>query len=81
MLTVSSFSLAGPGGVAIPVRILVPTNAKPGSVSSAIEDARLYSGVAFMLPTQPLPAGTYTATFSGARNGVAVSKTWSFTAF
>uniref|UniRef100_UPI003F496C70 CAP domain-containing protein n=1 Tax=Cupriavidus taiwanensis TaxID=164546 RepID=UPI003F496C70 len=81
VLTVSSFTLVGPGGVAIPVRVLVPTNAKPGSVASAIEDARLYSGVAFMLPTQPLTAGTYTATFAGARNGVAISKSWSFTAF
>lgn len=81
VLTVSSFSLAGPGGVAIPVRILIPTNAKSGSVATAIEDAHVYPGVAFMLPTQPLPAGTYTATFSGARNGVAISKSWSFTAF
>ncbi|GLC91952.1 hypothetical protein Tamer19_13600 [Cupriavidus sp. TA19] len=81
VLTVSSFTLTGAGGSAIPVRVLVPSKAKAGSVASAIEDSRLYAGVVFMLPTQPLLSGTYTATFSGARNGVAVSKSWSFTAF
>ncbi|WP_439672816.1 SCP domain-containing protein (plasmid) [Cupriavidus necator] len=81
VLTVSSFTLSGPGGAAIPVRVLVPTKAKAGSVASAIEDKNLYAGVVFMLPTQPLAAGTYTATFSGARNGVAITKSWSFTAF
>lgn len=81
VLTVSSFTLSGPGGATIPVRVLVPTNAKAGSVASATEDANLYRGVVFMLPTQPLGAGTYTATFSGDRNGVAISKSWSFTAF
>jgi len=81
VLTVSSFTLSGPGGAAIPVRVLVPSKAKAGSVASAIEDKNLYAGVVFMLPTQPLAAGTYTATFSGARNGVAITKSWSFTAF
>jgi len=35
----------------------------------------------FLLPTQPIAAGTYTATFAGARNGVAINKSWRFTAF
>ncbi|MCY1201690.1 hypothetical protein D9M68_247270 [compost metagenome] len=81
VLTVSSFTLIGPGGASIPVRVLVPSKAKAGSAASAIEDVNLYAGVVFMLPTQPLTAGTYTATFNGTRNGVAVSKSWSFTAF
>jgi uncharacterized protein YkwD len=81
MLTVSSFTLSGPGGVAIPARVLVPTNAKAGSISAAVEDVNLWRGVVFLLPTQQLPAGTYSATFAGARNGVAISKTWSFTTF
>ncbi|WP_434034703.1 CAP domain-containing protein [Cupriavidus sp. a3] len=81
MLTVSSFTLTGPGGASVPVRILVASAAKPGSVNSAISDPYLYNGVAFLLPTQPLTPGVHTATFSGARNGVAISKSWSFTAF
>lgn len=80
-LTVNSFTLAGPNGAAIPVRVLVAPNAKTASAASVIEDANVVRGVAFMLPIQPLPAGVYTATFSGARNGIPVSKTWSFTAF
>ncbi|SOY77608.1 conserved exported hypothetical protein [Cupriavidus taiwanensis] len=80
-LTVSSFMLTGPGGAAVPARILVPSAAKSGSTASAIEDANLYRGVVFLLPTQPLAAGTYTATFAGARNGSAINKSWSFTAF
>lgn len=79
-LTVASFTLTGPGGASVPVRVLVPTNAKAGSMASAVQDSNVYAGVVFMLPTQPLPAGTYTATFSGARNGAAISKSWSFTA-
>ncbi|MGX6566063.1 CAP domain-containing protein [Cupriavidus necator] len=81
VLTVSSFTLTGPGGASIPVRVLVPTKAKPVSMAGSVEDAKLYAGVVFMLPTQPLTAGTYTSTFAGARNGVAISKSWSFTAF
>ncbi|MFS8981158.1 CAP domain-containing protein [Cupriavidus necator] len=80
-LTVSSFTLTGPGGASVPARVLVPSNAKSGSAATAVEDGRLYRGVVFLLPTQPLAAGTYTATFAGARNSVAISKSWSFTAF
>jgi uncharacterized protein YkwD len=81
VLTVSNFTLTGPGGEPVPARILVPAESKAGSVSSAITDASLYRGVVFLLPTQPIPAGTYKATFVGARNGVAISKSWHFTAF
>ncbi|CAG9180282.1 hypothetical protein LMG23992_04199 [Cupriavidus laharis] len=81
VLTVSSFTLTGPGGAQIPARILVATGAKAGSTASSISDPYVYNGVAFLLPTQPLTAGSYTATFSGARNGVPITKSWSFTAF
>ena len=81
VLTVSSFTLTGPRGDAVPARILVPAESKAGSVASAIADASLYRGVVFLLPTQPIAAGTYTASFAGARNGVAISKSWRFTAY
>ncbi|QYY33632.1 CAP domain-containing protein (plasmid) [Cupriavidus pinatubonensis] len=81
VLTVSSFTLTGPGGASVPVRVLVPSAAKSGSMSGAVADSNLYAGVVFMLPTQPLAAGMYTATFSGARNGTSISKSWSFSAF
>lgn len=81
VLTVSSFTLTGPGGTSIAVRVLVPANAKTGSMAGAVQDSNLVPGVVFMLPTAQLAAGTYTATFSGARNGTAVSKSWSFTAY
>ena len=81
VLTVSKFILTGPGGSRVPARILVPAESKAGSVASAIEDASLYRGVVFLLPTQPIAAGTYTATFAGARNGVSINKSWSFTAY
>lgn len=81
VLTVSNFILTGPGGSLVPARILVPADSKAGSAASAIEDAGLYRGVVFLLPTQPIAAGTYTATFAGARNGVAINKSWRFTAY
>ncbi|CAG2127313.1 hypothetical protein LMG31506_00435 [Cupriavidus yeoncheonensis] len=81
VLTVSSFTLTGPRGDAVPARILVPAESKAGSVASAVADASLYRGVVFLLPTQPIAAGTYIASFVGARNGVAISKSWRFTAY
>lgn len=81
VLTVSSFTLTGPGGASVPVRVLVPTAAKAGSNVSAVADVNLFAGVVFMLPTQALSAGQYTATFAGARNGVSITKSWSFNAF
>ncbi|QYY28348.1 CAP domain-containing protein [Cupriavidus pinatubonensis] len=81
VLTVSDFTLTGPGGYAVPARILVPAESKAGSVASAIADASLYRGVVFLLPTQPIAPGTYKATFAGARNGVAIHQSWRFTAY
>ncbi|CAG9165707.1 CAP domain-containing protein [Cupriavidus pinatubonensis] len=81
VLTVSSFTLVGPNGSPVAARVLVASAAKTGSIATAIADSYVYAGVAFLLPTQPLTAGTYTATFSGARNGTAISKSWSFTVF
>lgn len=81
VLTVATFTLTGPGGGLVPARILVASGAKANSAAAAISDPYVYNGVAFLLPTQPLIAGTYTATFAGARNGVPISKSWSFTAF
>ncbi len=81
VLTVSNFTLTGPGGHSVPARILVPADSKAGSVASAIADANLYRGVVFLLPTQPIAAGTYKATFAGARNGVAINQSWRFTAY
>ncbi|KDP84829.1 CAP domain-containing protein [Cupriavidus basilensis] len=81
VLTVSNFILTGPGGSRVPARILVPAESKAGSVASAVEDASLFRGVVFLLPTQPIAAGTYTATFVGSRNDVAINKSWSFTAY
>ncbi|WP_083384852.1 CAP domain-containing protein [Cupriavidus sp. USMAHM13] len=81
VLTVREFGLTGPTGSPVPVRLLVPSGAKPDSVSTAIEDSQLYRGVAFLLPEQPLAAGKYTATFVGARNGVPMVKSWQFSTF
>lgn len=79
-LTVSSFTLVDNVGATIPGRVLVPTAALSGTtVSGAQADAMLYPGVAFFMPLSPLASGkTYTATFAGARNGTAISKSWSF---
>lgn len=81
VLTVANFTLTGPGGSLVPARVLVASGAKANSAANAISDPNVYNGVAFLLPTQPLTAGTYTATFAGARNGVPINKSWSFTAF
>lgn len=80
VLTVSNFSLVDNLGATIPGRVLVATGALAGStVNGAQSDAMLYPGVAFFMPLSPLAAGkTYTATFAGARNGVAISKSWTF---
>jgi len=79
-LTVSNFTLVDNVGATIPGRVLVANNALSGTkVSGAQADAMLYPGVAFFMPLAPLASGkTYTATFAGARNGTAISKSWSF---
>jgi len=79
-LTVNNFTLVDSVGAAVPGRVLVASNALTGTnVSGAQADAMLYPGVAFFVPLTPLASGkTYTATFAGARNGSAISKSWSF---
>lgn len=82
VLTVTSFTLTTAAGVSVPARIIVPSAALTGSTSSATADVNnaLFPGVAFLLPLTPLSANTtYNVTFSGARDGSAVSKSWSFT--
>lgn len=80
VLTVTSFTLMA-NGSAVPARIIVPSAATTGS-SGATADVNnaLFVGVAFLLPLTPLAANTtFTATFSGQRNGSPVTKTWTFT--
>lgn len=79
VLSVGSFTLVDGNGASVPGRILIAPNAKSASVGSAVTDSGLNPGVAFFIPLTPLgSAVTYTATFSGARNGVPISKSWSF---
>lgn len=79
-LTVSNFTLIDNVGATIPGRVLVASNGLSGTtVSGAQADTMLYPGVAFFMPLTPLASGkTYTATFAGARNGTAISTSWSF---
>jgi hypothetical protein len=81
VLTVSSFTLTSAGGAVVPARIIVPSAALTGSTSSATADSNnvLSPGVAFLLPLAPLAANTtYTASFSGTRDGkpISVTSTW-----
>ncbi|WP_447436124.1 CAP domain-containing protein [Cupriavidus basilensis] len=79
VLSVAAFTLVDGNGATVPGRILIPPNAKSASVGAAVTDSGLNPGVAFFVPLAPLgSAVTYTATFSGARNGVPISKSWSF---
>jgi len=82
VLTVSSFTLTAANGTVVAARIIVPSAALPGSSSGVTADINndVYSGVAFLLPLAPLTANTtYTAAFSGARDGTPISVTWNFT--
>ena len=79
VLGVGSFTLVDGNGASVPGRVLIAPNAKSASVGTAVTDSGLNPGVAFFIPLAPLgSAVTYTATFSGARNGVQISKSWSF---
>jgi hypothetical protein len=83
-LLVNSFTLVDGSGSAVAGRIIVPASAVSGSNSSAGVTAdvngELASGVAFLIPLQPLtPLTTYTVNFTGSRSGSSVSATWSFT--
>ena len=81
-LTVSQYTLADSTGASIPTRILVPASARPGSTAATVADPNglLANGTAILLPLTPLRANTtYTVSFSGARDGSAVSSTWQVT--
>lgn len=80
VLTVSSFTLTA-NGAAVPVRIIVPSAAMTGSTGATADvNNELYPGVVILLPLAPLAANTtYTASFSGQRDGTPVSTTWTFT--
>ncbi|SOE97480.1 Uncharacterized conserved protein YkwD, contains CAP (CSP/antigen 5/PR1) domain [Burkholderia sp. D7] len=83
VLTVSSFTLTAANGTVVAARIIVPSAALTGSSSGVTADINndVFPGVAFLLPLAPLTANTtYTATFSGARDGTPISVTWNFTA-
>jgi hypothetical protein len=82
MLTVSAYALTDGSGATVASRILVPASAVAGSTATTVADPNglLPSGTAVLVPLQPLKANTtYTVTFSGARDGSAVSSTWTFT--
>ncbi|MBN3754303.1 CAP domain-containing protein [Paraburkholderia sp. Tr-20389] len=81
VLTVSSFTLTAANGTQVPARIIVPSAALAGSTGATADvNNKFYPGVAILLPLAPLTANTtYTVSFSGARDGKAVSKTWNFT--
>jgi uncharacterized protein YkwD len=80
VLTVSSFTLLA-NGTAVPARIIVPSAAMTGSTGATADvNNEVSTGVVFLLPLAPLAANTtYTASFSGHRNGTQVSTTWAFT--
>jgi uncharacterized protein YkwD len=81
-LTVSSFTLVNSSGAPVPARILVPSSAQAGSTATTVADPNndLRNGIAVLLPLQSLKPNTvYTVSFSGARDGSAVSSTWNFT--
>jgi hypothetical protein len=81
VLTVSSFTLTASNGTVVAARIIVPSAALTGSSSGVTADVNsgLFPGVAFLLPLAPLTTNTtYTAAFSGSRDGTPVSVTWNF---
>lgn len=81
VLTVSSFTLTAADGPVVPARIIVPSAAMTGSTGTTADvNNALFPGVAFLLPLAPLAANTtYTARFTGARDGSPVSTAWTFT--
>jgi len=82
LLTVTQFTLTNASGTAVAARILVPAAEQAGSTATTVADpnAILANGTAVLLPLAPLTANTtYTVTFSGARDGSPLSKTWTFT--
>jgi hypothetical protein len=81
-LTVASFVLTDSAGTQVAARILVPAAAQSGSTAQTVSDPNslLPNGTAVLLPLAPLKSSTtYTVAFNGARDGSAVSSTWTFT--
>lgn len=81
-LTVGQFILKDANGNVVATRILVPQSAQSGSTATTVADPNglLPNGTAVLLPLAALQANTtYTVTFSGARDGVAMTKSWPFT--
>ncbi|MDR5884115.1 CAP domain-containing protein [Caballeronia sp. LZ032] len=82
-LSVSQFTLTDAAGTQVAARILVPASAQASSTATTVADPNnaLPNGTAILLPLSPLRANTtYTVTFNGARDGVALpATTWSFT--
>lgn len=81
ILTVTSFTLNGPGG-AVAARIIVPSTAVASSTAAVTADPNnlLSQGVVVLLPLSALTANTtYSASFAGARDGTPISTSWSFT--
>jgi Cysteine-rich secretory protein family len=82
-LSVAQFTLTDNSGVTVAARILVPSSAQASSTASTVADTNnmLPNGSAFLLPLTALKANTtYTVTFNGARDGIALPATsWTFT--
>lgn len=77
-VTITQFSLAAPGGAAVPAVLLAAAGITGTGVNP---DADLGSSFAVLVPASPLAAGTYTVTLHAAISGgraLALS-TWSFT--
>jgi uncharacterized protein YkwD len=81
VVTVTSFTLKAPDGSSVPGRIIVPSSAMTGSTGATADvNNALFNGVVVFLPLAPLAANTtYTASFSGQRDGKPVSKSWAYT--
>ncbi len=80
VLTVSNFQLVDNTGAQVPARILVNDKAAAASKATVQPDPKVWQGVAFLLPLQPLkPNTTYTVTFAGERDATPMNTTWSFT--
>jgi uncharacterized protein YkwD len=82
-VTVSSFTITPQGGGSpVTARIIIPSGAQSGSVTSATVDVNgeLDPGVVVLLPETTLAANTtYNVSFSGARDAQTATATWSFT--
>jgi hypothetical protein len=86
-LTVDSFQLTDASGAVVVARIIVSPASLSGSVAGAAADVNneLESGVAFLLPLQPLAPNTvYTVAFKGKRDAgtaknATLAVTWQFT--